>query len=325
MMIGRFNSAIAAELQGFLQFKRGLGYRYTRAEFTLREFDRFLLGYVKGRRVWQLDQAMLSWLGSKPHRKAVSVSMDAAVLRQLCLYLRRYPGPARFREPLWPRLPVESKFVPYVLSVKEVQRLLDLTSELKRPPFRAILYRCLLLVLYCTGLRFGEALRLHVRDVDIPSEILFVEPFKGRARWVPFHPSLASELNKYVNARRVFAPAQPNDRFFVGINQKSLPRSTAFTTLVKLFREAGLKPERGRIGARPYDLRHTFAVHRLTRWYQLGADLQARLPWLSAYMGHDDILGTETYLTATPALLSLAGDRFRKRYLDVQAAMSEEP
>ncbi len=32
-------------------------------------------------------------------------------------------------------------------------------------------------------------------------------------------------------------------------------------------------------------------------------------------MGHDDILGTETYLTATPELLELAGNRLRNRYL----------
>jgi integrase len=76
-----------------------------------------------------------------------------------------------------------------------------------------------------------------------------------------------------------------------------------------------LKPDRGRIGPRPYDFRHAFAGHRLTRWSRQGVDLQARLPWLSAYMGHDDILGTETYLTATPALLGLAAHRFRRRYL----------
>jgi integrase/recombinase XerD len=37
------------------------------------------------------------------------------------------------------------------------------------------------------------------------------------------------------------------------------------------------------------------------------------LPWLSAYMGHNDILGTETYLTATPQLLHLAARRLRTR------------
>jgi len=75
-----------------------------------------------------------------------------------------------------------------------------------------------------------------------------------------------------------------------------------------------LKPERGRAGPRAYDLRHAFAVNRLSQWYSQGVDLHARLPWLSAYMGHVDIIGTETYLNATPELLALAGDRLRRRY-----------
>jgi integrase len=77
---------------------------------------------------------------------------------------------------------------------------------------------------------------------------------------------------------------------------------------------AGLKPAGGRSGPRPYDLRHTFAVHRLQRWYRAGIDIHARLAWLSAYMGHDDILGTETYLTATPELLAVAARRLQRRF-----------
>jgi integrase/recombinase XerD len=61
-------------------------------------------------------------------------------------------------------------------------------------------------------------------------------------------------------------------------------------------------------------LRHAFAVQRLTRWYRQGVDLHARLPWLSAYMGHVDIVGTETYLNATPELLELAAHRLQRRY-----------
>ena len=63
-----------------------------------------------------------------------------------------------------------------------------------------------------------------------------------------------------------------------------------------------------------HDLRHAFAVHRLSQWYKQGADLHTRLPWLSAYMGHVDIVGTETYLNATPELLGLAANRLRRRY-----------
>jgi integrase len=100
-----------------------------------------------------------------------------------------------------------------------------------------------------------------------------------------------------------------------------LPVETAGGTLRRLFTLAGLKPEKGRVGPRPYDLRHAFAVHRLSRWYRQGVDLHARLPWLSAYMGHVDIIGTETYLNATPELMDLAANRLRRRY---RKAESEE-
>ena len=87
---------------------------------------------------------------------------------------------------------------------------------------------------------------------------------------------------------------------------------TASETVRRLLRAAGLKPPFGRVGPRPYDFRHTYAVHRLTRWYREGVDVNSRLPWLSAYMGHDDILGTESYLTATPELLAIASGRFEQ-------------
>jgi integrase len=148
------------------------------------------------------------------------------------------------------------------------------------------LYRALFLLLYCTGLRFGEALRLRVRDVDLRGGVVFIADSKGRSRWVPFHSSLGCELAKYRHQRRTFASEGPNEPYFVRADRSPLSIPAASDTLRAIYRRAGLKPERGRHGPRPYDLRHTFAVHRLTRWYRQGVDLQARLPWLSAYMGH---------------------------------------
>jgi integrase len=48
--------------------------------------------------------------------------------------------------------------------------------------------------------------------------------------------------------------------------------------------------------------RHTFAVHRLEDWYRQGANLAAKLPVLSVYMGHQSLAGTQRYLRLTPAL-----------------------
>ena len=242
--------------------------------------------------------------------------MELSVIREFWRYLHRRDSRRFAREPRWPRLPNEPRSVPYVLSTADIRQLLRLCAGLDRPHFRSSLYRALLLVLYCTGLRFGEALRLRIRDVDVGRHVLFVSESKGRSRWVPFRKSLGAELARYLRARRQFVghPALPDDRVFVGANGHYLPRSTAWGTLAGLFRATGLKPDTGRSGPRPCDLRHTFAVHRLTRWYRQGVDLHGRLPWLSAYLGHVDLLGTERYLTATPALLRLASERFRRRY-----------
>ena len=51
-------------------------------------------------------------------------------------------------------------------------------------------------------------------------------------------------------------------------------------------------------------------MHRIERWHRERADLGAKLPLLSAFMGHVDIGSTQLYLTMTPERLRLIGDAF---------------
>lgn len=322
-MTAGFRSAWAADLRAFLAFKHALGYPYQRAEFTLRALDQFLARSAYGRGGQRLHQAILAWLERRSGRKPVSVAGELAVVRQFYLFLRRQ-GRRHLPEPVWPRLPTTSDYLPHVFSIEEVRRLVRLAGGRGGHPFRHLTYRMLILVLYCTGLRLGEALRLRLADVDCVNGTLFIVASKGRSRWVPCHRSLCRELGSYLTVRRAFAPDGPETFLFVGLDRTRRPTSRLATKsasegLRVLLRTAGLKPAVGRVGPRPYDFRHAFAVHRLTRWYRAGVDLQARLPWLSAYMGHDDLLGTETYLTTTPELLALAAGRFRRRYATRQA------
>ena len=130
---------------------------------------------------------------------------------------------------------------------------------------------------------------------------------------MPFRAELASEFDRYFRdrpAKLLYSEAP------VFLNRYGQAHSTKTISngLRSLMRKVGLKNARDRGGPRPYDLRHTFAVHRLTRWYRQGVNLSQRLPWLSVYMGHASILGTEKYLTATPELLALSARRFEERY-----------
>ena len=313
--MSRFVSHLAAELDAFLAFKRAMGHPYLRAEFTLRGFDRFVLGYARRRRPFRLDEAILAWLASQTKdRKPVTVTVDLGAVRQFCLHRRRRDPAAFVPGRVWAPQSTKSEFLPFVFTDAQVRDLLRRATSLDRPRFRGVVFRALMLVLYCTGVRFGEAVRLRMKDVDTDRGVLFIVESKGRSRWVPFERSLRRELAKYIVARRALAALGPDDPFFIVADGRRLPTKTASDTVRSLLRAAGLKPPVGRIGPRPYNFRHTFAVHRLTRWYRAGVDINARLPWLSAYMGHNDILGTETYLTATPELLAIASQRFA-RYL----------
>ena len=63
---------------------------------------------------------------------------------------------------------------------------------------------------------------------------------------------------------------------------------------------------------RVHDLRHSFAVHRLTEWYRQNVDVQRLLPALSTYLGHVELGSTQRYLTMTPELLEQANRRFER-------------
>jgi len=61
-----------------------------------------------------------------------------------------------------------------------------------------------------------------------------------------------------------------------------------------------------------HDLRHTFAVRTLLDWYQAHEDIDARMPLLSAYLGHVDPASTYWYLQAAPELLELISQRLEQ-------------
>jgi integrase len=61
-----------------------------------------------------------------------------------------------------------------------------------------------------------------------------------------------------------------------------------------------------------HDFRHSFAVSTLLDWYRTGADVQARLPTLSTWLGHVSPASTYWYLQAAPELLALAAARLEQ-------------
>lgn len=305
--------SLAVDVAGFLAFKRSMGMSYRREEFTLASFVRFVAERY-GDHLAPLEQAVTLWVTRIEGRKAVTVGDEFGVVRQLCLFRRR--GDPRAFVPDHSVAPVkESVFLPYIFSRDEVLALIEAATRHEDRSLCGTMLRALCLVLYCTGMRLGEATRLRIEDVDLRRCTLTVQRSKGRSRILPIRDDLVTELRQYLRHRDDLLAANDvgaSPAFFIRRNATALTLRAASDILRRLLRDLGMKPPRGRIGARPYEFRHAFAVHRLTAWAVEGVDVHVRLPMLSAYLGHVNVLGTEVYLKATPELLALASQRFEQ-------------
>jgi site-specific recombinase XerD len=179
---------------------------------------------------------------------------------------------------------------------------------------RGSTYLALFAVLYGLGLRVGEACRLCIKDVDLERRLLLIRDTKFyKSRLVPFGPKLEALLVQYLRQRQAAladAPADDQPLFCLRGGQPINP-GTVSQTFHALVPTLHLQIPPGISAPRLHDLRHSFAVGTLTRWYRLDLDPQARLLALSTFMGHVDVNSTAVYLTTTPELLEQASRRFR--------------
>jgi integrase len=163
--------------------------------------------------------------------------------------------------------------------------------------------------------------------VDLDERTLFIAETKFfKVRWVPFSVSLSEQLHAYRAVRDIAVIADhPDDAFFISSRNRPYSYSHVARTFQRLVQEAGIDTSATRRGrARLHDLRHTFAVHCVLRWYREGADVQAKLPLLATYLGHGTVLATHVYLHASTAVLQEASERFERAYGSLGIAPPEE-
>jgi integrase/recombinase XerD len=225
-------------------------------------------------------------------------------------YLEHVPLPMALPK----RLPT---LVPYIYSREELRRLLDAALSFRHfpKPIEPPTVRAIVLVAYGAGLRRQEILDLSLADADLSNRLLTIRDTKFfKSRLVPIGRDLATALSDYASWRAATHPvAGADSRFFVSRDGTAINGWTLHHAFARLRQYAGVRrSDGGRYQPRLHDLRHTFAVHRLTGWYQQGADVQRLMYHLSVYLGHASLAETQVYLTMTPKLLQQAGARFER-------------
>ena len=311
-----FSSGIASVLQRYVGMKRALGRQFDSATQSLQSLDR--LHAQKG--YPDLTAATFdAWCKAQEHLASGVRRVRMLDVHAFCVYRRRtepecfLPDPTSFP-------PYHQRLRPHIFSESEVARLMEAASRLKcnpSTPLRPELTRLAIVLLFTTGIRRGELLKLTEADYDRREATLHIRATKFyKSRLLPIHEGIANEIEKYLSVRaKLKLPSSPDTPLIWNATRGGRPYTgTGISYCIKpLLHQCGIKAASGR-SPRIHDFRHAFAVNALLRWYRSGADVDARLPLLATYMGHGSALSTHHYLHFIEPMRAAASERFARRY-----------
>ena len=304
-------SVLGPVIAQYVALRRALGYRFDFEQSVLASLDTFLA--TEGTEL--SAETFSRWCYTQRHHVSGIRRKQMQTVRRFALYYQRHEPTCFIPDPLL--FPSAHQPVrPYLFTHGEVAKLLAVAGELtpsRDNPIRAEVFVQALALLYTTGVRRGELLRLTIGDYDPRGRTLLVRDSKfHKSRLLPLSTDGVLVVDRYIGARRTWhLPLTPEIPLIW--NRRGGSRAytpTGFVQVVnELFKRAEVRKPNGRF-PRIHDFRHTFAVHALLRWYRAGADVQVNLPLLAMYMGHVSIISTQYYLQLTEPLRSSASVRF---------------
>lgn len=186
--------------------------------------------------------------------------------------------------------PGRSAKLPKTLELPQVEALITAASASARTPEDANRNRCLMELIYATGMRVSELVELPVASARGGPAMILVRGKGGKERMVPLSPPAKAALAAWLALRDAAEAAaqtagkKPSRFLFPGRGAAGhLTRQQFFVLLKGFALHAGLDPAT----VTPHTLRHAFATHLLAG----GADLRV----IQTLLGHADLSTTEIY------------------------------
>lgn len=310
------NDLLQARLQAYLELRQSLGYRTSAHRHALQAFASYLATHEQP---WPIRAATaVEWARQASVRcYQTGATARLTIVRSFLVHLKAFepetevPPPGLLAETRRPSA--------HLYSPDQIRRMMEATRHWSWEPgsFRQKTFRTVIGLLASTGLRIGEALRLELDQAHLDQDPPYLEIRDTKfhkSRLIPLHPTTAAKLKEYLGERVQHPHRAVATTFFINDHGRPLRYYLVWKAVLDAQVEAGIIKEvrPGRRGPAMHALRHTFAVERLLAWYRAGTDLRSQLPSLSVYLGHVGMQETYRYLSATPELLAIAGERFNR-------------
>jgi site-specific recombinase XerD len=298
-----FASKLAPFMDTMLDYREALGHSRKSYVGILSQMDRFLAAnYPDSETLTQ--EAALEWI----NRQDSDLGAKATVLRTFGSYLSAIGMDAYI---LPQNLFKRNVYCPaaYLFSDKELRRLFNAADKFparREQPFLPEIIPVMFRLTYTCGLRPSESRELKHVNVNFKTgEILIANTKHKKDRMVVMSSDMLKLARRYDEKRAVFS--RGSEYFFPSWNGDMFSNkqiSDYFSQCWKLANPDTASLPRVRV----YDLRHRFASAVMIRWLDSGQPLMAKLPYLRAYMGHEDLSDTLYYVHLLPEnLVSSSG------------------
>jgi integrase len=299
-------SALHAAVDDYIAVRRCLGFKLEDYPWMLHDFVDYLESHGESKITTQLALEWAQRPGAGSHLSYLGKRLS--VVRGFARHLRAFDPdsevPAAYLMG-WQAC----RATPYIYSQADIEAVILAAGSLK-PELRSLTYQTLVGLLFVTGARVGEMIRLDRDDIGWDEAVVVIRYSKfTKSRELPIHPSTLEALRHYAEVRDRLCPEPKSSSFFVNTLGRRLAYETVHQVFNKLTDAAGLQARSDNCRPRIHDIRHSLACDTLVGWYRTGVDVQAQLPVLSAWLGHAKPENSYWYLSAVPELLALAAER----------------
>ena len=302
-MSNAFASKFAGRMEDFLVMRQALGYLPATYLPGLLHFDRFCQ-----ERFPQADvltqELVFAWVQAQEGKHAERIPARARALRLFAQHLNAM-GELAYVLPSG-LIGSRHKSVPYVFTDEELAALFaaaDTVMQKYRSTCKSEAIPVLFRLLYTCGLRPYEGRDLRSHNVNLHTgEILIEKTKRLKERIVVMSGDMLGLCRDYALVRGLRFP--DCELFFPNAFGETYTAKQMRTIFKWCWKKANPgKPPKELPRTRSYDLRHQFASAALNRWLDEKQDLNAMLPYLQAYMGHETLAATAYYIHLLPEKL----------------------
>ena len=293
-----FRSRFAETIKDMLEHRTTMGHSVTAYRNHLSNFDRFCLNHFPNESVLTKEIAF-AWCNDAKGNGGYN---RASIIRGFAKYVLLVSGAAYVMPVSF--FPKQKAKPPFIMNDVELRKFFEATDCYPSNSNNRLLEFTVPVVFrlqFACGLRPQEVRRLRHVDFNLTDNTIYISAGKhNKDRRLPVNAELMGLCMRYDRIAEAVIPRRVH--FFQSPTGAAYSKDWLEDVFDKCWKMSGNDSSRG--SCTPYMLRHNYATHTLMQWVEEGRDLDAMIPYLSAYMGHEKFSSTYYYIHLLPDRLA---------------------